>query len=893
MGALGSTVPENWFVGGLSGVDGAVSSSGNGIITGTTVQADNGSVPAASGLYGNYNYGATGSSSRSLGSIATTSKGHRAMEVRLQNKMGAAITYVSVSYDGKQWRKENAGPQSLVMKFSTDGVNFVDMGAQFNFTSIVNNAGSGPVDGQTNRTNGIGGVYVFPSPLPDNHIFHLRWFDYNDGGVADHGLAIDNVSVTAYTGQPPVSITRGPYLQSGTPTSVVVRWRTSYGTDSRVRFGTTQGTLDQNADNPAVTAEHEVLVSGLNPNTRYYYSVGTTSEVVAGNDATYFFDTSPPEQTSKSTRIWVLGDSGTADSNQRAVRDAYYAFTGARHTDLWLMLGDNAYNSGTDAEYQAGLFNIYPTMLRKSVLWPTIGNHDTAQSANPPPSLPYFQMFTLPTNAEAGGYPSGTEKYYSFNYGDIHFICLDSMSSSRAPSGTMAQWLMSDLNLPSTQAQHWIIAFWHHPPYTRGGHNSDTDPISIEMHGNIVPILENGGVDLVFTGHSHSYERSVLLDGHYGSSSTLTMGMKLDAGSGRIDGTGAYHKATYGIAPHQGTVYAVAGSSGKISGGPLNYPAMFTSLNVLGSVAVDINGSRLDARFVDSSGATRDYFSIIKGYPSVSISAPSDSAVVLPSEVVDVSAVAGAQGADVTKVEFFAGPALFATDSDSSGGYTATWSSATPGQFALTAKVTDSNGSATTSAPVQVYVAEAQSSAGAARRRSDGTAVALEGLVVSLVVGDGGFFYAQQPDGSAGIRIDSASLPQAGARINVHGLLETLSDGERALTHAVWTADGTGPLLVRGVNNKATGGEGYLGDLWNLTNQGLLVRAWGKVTKAGAGYFLMDDGSEVPSGDTAPGIKVVGAPIPAPGDQVTVVGVVASEAAGGGYIRVLRAAPEP
>ena len=93
------------------------------------------------------------------------------------------------------------------------------------------------------------------------------------------------------------------------------------------------------------------------------------------------------------------------------------------------MLGDNAYENGTDSEYQAAVFDMYPTMLRQSVLWPALGNHDTAQSANPPASLPYFAMFTLPTGAQAGGMASGTEKYYSFDYANIHFICLDSMTS--------------------------------------------------------------------------------------------------------------------------------------------------------------------------------------------------------------------------------------------------------------------------------------------------------------------------------------------------------------------------------------------------------------------------------------------------------------------------------
>jgi 3',5'-cyclic AMP phosphodiesterase CpdA len=93
----------------------------------------------------------------------------------------------------------------------------------------------------------------------------------------------------------------------------------------------------------------------------------------------------------------------------------------------------------------------------------------------------------------------------------------------------MLTWLENDLAATDKQ---WIIAYWHHPPYSKGSHDSDLETWSIEMRTNVLPILEAHGVDLVLTGHSHSYERSYLLNGHYGSSTTLTSGMVLDAGDG-------------------------------------------------------------------------------------------------------------------------------------------------------------------------------------------------------------------------------------------------------------------------------------------------------------------------------------------------------------------------
>lgn len=426
---------------------------------------------------------------------------------------------------------------------------------------------------------------------------------YNQSGTSSDLVLVPQLSTRD-------NVTRGPYLQLGTPDSVVVRWRTATPTDSRVRYGTAPGNLTAVVDVAGNTTEHAVTLAGLTPDTTYYYSIGSSSAFLAGDDAGHFFVTSPATGTARPTRIWVLGDSGTANANARAVADAYTAFTGSTHTDLWLMLGDNAYNSGTDSEYQAAVFDMYPDRLRTSVLWPTLGNHDGISADSATQTGPYYDSFTLPTNGEAGGLASGTEAYYSFDYGNIHFICLESHETSRASGGAMMSWLQQDL---AATTQEWIIAFWHHPPYSRGSHNSDTEIQLIEMRESALPLLEAAGVDLVLSGHSHSYERSYLLEGHYDTSGTLTPAMQIDPGDGRPDGDGAY-KALYDEAnPFQGAVYITAGSSGQTSHGPLDHPVMVhASLERLGSLVLDVNGNRLDATFLRENGSIDDYFTILK-----------------------------------------------------------------------------------------------------------------------------------------------------------------------------------------------------------------------------------------------------------------------------------------
>ncbi|CAM3344105.1 DNRLRE domain-containing protein [Shewanella violacea] len=406
------------------------------------------------------------------------------------------------------------------------------------------------------------------------------------------------------------TLTRGPYLQLGTEHTMTVKWRTDILGPSVVKFGTELSNLAGNATGLDET-DHSVTLSGLAPNTRYYYAVlDNQGGVLTGGDSTHFFFTSPSVGNTGLTRVWIIGDSGTANSNARAVRDAYKTRTGSSYTDLWIMLGDNAYSTGTDSEYQAAVFDIYPELLKQSPLWSTLGNHDGATADSASQQGPYYDIFTLPTNGEAGGVPSGTEAYYSFDYGQIHFVCLESYETDRSSNGAMLTWLVNDLEATS---QPWIVAYWHHPPYTKGSHDSDSESRLIEMRENALPILESYGVDLVLSGHSHSYERSYLIDNHYGHSSSFTEAMKLDAGDGNKTGDGSYQKIAQIQQANNGAVYLVAGSSGKISGGALNHPAMYASINLLGSVILEVLDNEMTATFIDNTNAIQDEFTLTKG----------------------------------------------------------------------------------------------------------------------------------------------------------------------------------------------------------------------------------------------------------------------------------------
>ena len=417
-------------------------------------------------------------------------------------------------------------------------------------------------------------------------------------------------------------LTRGPYMNAATQNSVVIRWRSDIATNSKVNYGTVAGSLTQNTIDNTLTTEHIVTLSGLTVNTLYYYNLGSTSQILQG-DANNYFKTMPVAGSTQKIRFLAMGDMGNNSANQINVRNAWQTFNGNNYTDGWLLMGDNAYNSGTDVEFQTNFFDIYQGNLTKNhVLWPTPGNHDYANSIARQADhvIPYYDMFSLPKLGEAGGLASNTEAFYSYNYGNVHFVALDSYGWEAGNTrlydtlGPQAVWLKQDL---AANTQPWTVVYFHHPPYTKGSHNSDTEAELISMRQNIVPILERYKVDLVLNGHSHLYERSYLINGHYGLENTFSAASHaLSTSSAKYDGTAnscIYIKQPTDV--RNGIVFAVVGSSGQIGGTTAGYPhdAMYYS-NVTngGAMYLEIENNRLISKWVCSDGVIRDNFTIMK-----------------------------------------------------------------------------------------------------------------------------------------------------------------------------------------------------------------------------------------------------------------------------------------
>jgi 3',5'-cyclic AMP phosphodiesterase CpdA len=206
------------------------------------------------------------------------------------------------------------------------------------------------------------------------------------------------------------------------------------------------------------------------------------------------FRTAPTGEASRFA-FAVIGDSGRGRKNQLAVA----ALLERLKPDLILHTGDVVYPSGEDRHYDRRFFVPYRRLLKEVPIFPVLGNHDLEKDNG----AAYLNNFHPPRND-----PRNTGRYYSFDWGNAHFIALDSElyyeDDSSSPEEQKA-WLERDL---SKTRQPWKMVYLHRPMYSSSKHGSDE-----KIRKDLEPILVRHEVDMVFSGHDHAYERTVTIRG--------------------------------------------------------------------------------------------------------------------------------------------------------------------------------------------------------------------------------------------------------------------------------------------------------------------------------------------------------------------------------------------
>lgn len=221
-------------------------------------------------------------------------------------------------------------------------------------------------------------------------------------------------------------------------------------------------------------------------------------------------------------RFLVFGDSGSGSEPQRQLARLMEGET----PDLILHTGDLAYPAGSFGEFLERHLAVYETLLACAPMYPCPGNHEYVQ----PGARAYLALHALP---EEGVPPQDRGRYYSFDWGPVHFVSLDSnaplLETAEGRDG-MLSWLEQDL---AQARQPWKVAYFHHPPYAGGVH--EADPLCALARKLLAPILERYGVRLVFNGHEHSYQRSrPLLGGQAASASAGVVYVTTGGGGGGL-----------------------------------------------------------------------------------------------------------------------------------------------------------------------------------------------------------------------------------------------------------------------------------------------------------------------------------------------------------------------
>jgi hypothetical protein len=347
------------------------------------------------------------------------------------------------------------------------------------------------------------------------------------------------------------ALTRGPYLQLLTTTAVTVVWNTDTSAACSLAIRPVGGTTSIVSGGTGTVCT--IPVTGLTPGVQYGYTPRaggvalTTESIFRADDPTgpYAF--------------LVVGDTGDGGTAQLAVRDRMRTTP----ADMILHTGDMIYDDGAAADFDPRFFTPYQDLVRRLVFWPCLGNHDVHTAGG----QPWRDAFMTPANNAAG-----SENYYSFDFGNAHFTVLNS-NQSTSPGSAQYDFLEQDL---AATGQRWKFVAFHHPIYSSSLHGSDTT-----MRANLVPLFDQYGVDVVFMGHDHDYERTRPLVGN--------------------------------VVQSAGTIYITTGGGGRglYAAGTSSFTAYSESAHHFVRVAVD--GDSLVQQMIRADGAVRDQMTLVKG----------------------------------------------------------------------------------------------------------------------------------------------------------------------------------------------------------------------------------------------------------------------------------------
>jgi 3',5'-cyclic AMP phosphodiesterase CpdA len=182
---------------------------------------------------------------------------------------------------------------------------------------------------------------------------------------------------------------------------------------------------------------------------------------------------------SGSVKFAVIGDTGTGDTPEYQVAEQMAAARGKFPFELVIMLGDNMYGAQRPQDFVDKFEKPYAPLLQAGVKFvAALGNHDN------------------PSNRNYKGFNMDGHRYFTYQSGNARFFVLD----SNALDQPQVAWLENTLR---ESADEWKIVYFHHPLYSNGRRHGS----SVELRVTLEPLFVRYGVNVVFSGHDHTYER--------------------------------------------------------------------------------------------------------------------------------------------------------------------------------------------------------------------------------------------------------------------------------------------------------------------------------------------------------------------------------------------------
>jgi len=362
----------------------------------------------------------------------------------------------------------------------------------------------------------------------------------------ERGSPLAELQAACGTGAPTDAgavVQRAPYLQQVTTSSAMIGWVTTapagehvvVTTPAGAEVTTAEGIVQRSVQRSAGETQMWATLIGLTPDTIYCYALANGSPMTERIG----MRTAPLASSTKPVRFLAFGDSGSGGNDQYALRERMLDVP----YDLIIHTGDVAYDDGTIGQYEDNVFGVYAEMFSSLPFYPAAGNHDYKTQSG----APFRDVFALPDD--------NGEKWYSYDWGMVHFAAIDTESDY----ATQAAWLAADL---AASTAPWKIVYMHRPPYSSGNHGSDT-----RLRGLLAPVFEKYGVQLVLAGHDHDYER---------------------------------------MKPQNGVAYVVTGGGGKgtYDVGVSSFTAF--SDEVIHFVQVDVSSDKLVLHAIDANGKQFD-----------------------------------------------------------------------------------------------------------------------------------------------------------------------------------------------------------------------------------------------------------------------------------------------